>query len=71
MAANTGTSRGRNQDRAGVAGGQDHEVKYDAGKTGASKANFKSAVKPVGNSRKKIRALKRNRPRRAGCVLYI
>jgi len=28
------TTRGRNQDRAKVAGGQDHEVKYEAGKTG-------------------------------------
>jgi len=35
--ANTGTTRGRNQDRAKVAGGQDHEVKFEAGKTGASK----------------------------------
>ena len=35
-------------------GGQDHEVKYEAGKTGASKADVKSAVKSVGNSRKKV-----------------
>jgi Protein of unknown function (DUF3606) len=48
------TTRGRNQDRAKVAGGQDHEVKYEAGKTGARKADFKSAVKSVGNSRKKV-----------------
>jgi hypothetical protein len=41
-------------DRAKVAGGQDHEVKYEAGKTGASKAEVKSAVKSVGNSRKKV-----------------
>lgn len=52
--ANTGTTRGRSQDRAKVAGGQDHEVKYEAGKTGASKAAVKSAVKSVGNSRKKV-----------------
>ncbi|WP_027061121.1 DUF3606 domain-containing protein [Mesorhizobium loti] len=44
----------RSQDRAKVAGGQDHEVKYEAGKTGASKADVKSAVKSVGNSRKKV-----------------
>lgn len=53
---NTGTTRGRNQDRAKVAGGQDHEVKYEAGKSGASKAEVKSAVKSVGNSRKKVEA---------------
>jgi hypothetical protein len=52
--ANTGTTRGRNQDRARVAGGQDHEVRYEAGKTGASKAEVKSAVKAAGNSRKKV-----------------
>ena len=52
--ARTQTTRGRSQDRANVAGGQDHEVKYQAGKTGASKADVKSAVKSVGNSRKKV-----------------
>jgi Protein of unknown function (DUF3606) len=52
--ANTETTRGRSQDRAKVAGGQDHEVKYEAGKTGASKAQVKSAVKSVGNSRRKV-----------------
>lgn len=52
--ANTGTTRARNQERARVAGGQDHEMKYEAGKTGASKADGKSAVKSVGNSRKKV-----------------
>lgn len=50
----TQTTRGRSQDRAKVAGGQDHEVKYEAGKTGASRADVKSAVKSVGNSRKKV-----------------
>ena len=50
----TRTPRGRNQDRERVAGGQDHEVKYEAGKAGASKAEVKSAVKSVGNSRKKV-----------------
>ncbi|MER9651135.1 DUF3606 domain-containing protein [Mesorhizobium sp. M0199] len=52
--ASTGTTRGRNQDRARVASGQDHEMKYEAGKTGASKADVKSAVKSLGNSRKKV-----------------
>ena len=49
------TTRGRSQDRAKVAGGQDHEVKYEAGKTRVSKAEVKSAVKTVGNSRKRSR----------------
>jgi hypothetical protein len=52
--ANSGTTRGRNQDRAKVAGGQDHEVRYEASKTGASNDAVKSAVKSVGNSRKKV-----------------
>ena len=42
------------QDRAKVAGGQDHEVKYEAGKTGASKSEVKDAVKSVGNSRSAV-----------------
>ena len=53
--ASTGTTRGRSQDRAKVAGGQDHEVRHaEAGKTGASKAEVRSAVKSVGNSRKNV-----------------
>jgi Protein of unknown function (DUF3606) len=43
------TARGRSQDRKRVAGGQDHEVRYEGKKTRRSKA----AVKKVGNSRKK------------------
>jgi hypothetical protein len=50
----TGTTRGRSQDRAKVAGAQDHEVRYEAAKTGASKAAVKDAVKSAGNSRKKV-----------------
>jgi hypothetical protein len=42
------------QDRARVAGGQDHEVKYEAGKTGASKSEVKDAVKSAGNSRSAV-----------------
>ncbi|MBZ9739713.1 MULTISPECIES: DUF3606 domain-containing protein [unclassified Mesorhizobium] len=53
MATNQ-TTRGRNQDRAKVAGGQDHEVKYESGKTGASKAEVRSTVRSVGNSRKAV-----------------
>ncbi|GGA64297.1 DUF3606 domain-containing protein [Pelagibacterium lentulum] len=42
------------QDRARVAGQQDHEVRYEAEKTGKSKEAVKDAVKDVGNSRKKV-----------------
>jgi hypothetical protein len=48
------SSRGRAQDRAKVAGGQKHEVSYEAKKTGASAAEVKEAVKSAGNSRKKV-----------------
>ena len=54
MASSNQTSRGRSQDRANVAGGQDHEVRYEADKTGASKDDVKRAVKSVGNSRDKV-----------------
>ena len=54
------TARGRKQDRARVAGGQDYEVRYEAKKTGRSKAAVKKAVKKVGNNRKRVnRALGR------------
>ena len=48
------TSRGRKQDRARVAGGQDYEVRYEAKKKKKSVAAVKRAVKKVGNSRKKV-----------------
>lgn len=48
------TTRGRNQDRARVAGGQKHEVGYEAKKTKRSASAVKKAVKKVGNSRKKV-----------------
>lgn len=48
------TARGRNQDRARVAGGQDHEVRYEANKEQVSKDDVKSAIKLVGNSRDKV-----------------
>jgi len=54
MAKTKQTSRGRKQDRARVAGGQNHEVRYEAKKTGRSKAAVKKAVKKVGNSRKRV-----------------
>jgi len=44
------------QDRAKVAGGQDHEVRYEAEKEGVSKSVVKDTVKEIGNSRKKVEA---------------
>ncbi|MGO6697158.1 DUF3606 domain-containing protein [Rhizobium johnstonii] len=44
------------QDRARVAGGQDHEVKHEAKKEGVSKDAVKKAVKSAGNSRKRVEA---------------
>ena len=48
------TSRGRKQDRARVAGGQDYEVQYEGKKMRKSASAVKKAVKKVGNSRKRI-----------------
>ncbi|HWB27559.1 MAG TPA: DUF3606 domain-containing protein [Chitinophagaceae bacterium] len=48
------SSRGRAQDRAKVAGGQDYEVSYEAKKTGNSSSDIKQAVKAGGNSRKAV-----------------
>jgi phage-related minor tail protein len=48
------TARGRKQDRARVAGGQDYEVRYTAKKTNKSAKQVKRAVKKVGSSRKKV-----------------
>jgi uncharacterized protein DUF3606 len=48
------TSRGRQQDRARVAGGQNYEVRYEAKKTRKSAPAVKKAVKKVGNTRKKV-----------------
>jgi hypothetical protein len=48
------SSRGRAQDRGRVAGGQQHEVGYEAKKTGAKAADVKRAVKTAGNSRTKV-----------------
>jgi hypothetical protein len=50
------TKRGRAQDRARVAAGQDHKVRYEANKEGVSKAEVKQAVNAVGNSRQKVEA---------------
>ena len=48
------SSRGRNQDRSRVAGGQDYEVRYTAKKAKKSAAAVKKAVKKVGSSRKRV-----------------
>jgi CobQ-like glutamine amidotransferase family enzyme len=48
------SSRGRKQDLARVAGGQDYEVRYAAKKSGKSKTAVKKAVKKVGTSRKRV-----------------
>jgi hemerythrin superfamily protein len=50
------STRGRAQDRAKVAGGQEHETSYEAKKTGTSSIEVRSAVKKVGNSRGKVEA---------------
>ena len=54
--ATTQTPRGRKQDRARVATGQPHEVRYEAEKEGVSREAIKNAVKEVGHSRKKVEA---------------
>ncbi len=41
-------------DRTRVAGGQDHEVKYEARKEGVSEAEVNQVVIEVGNSRKTV-----------------
>jgi hypothetical protein len=48
------TVRGRKQDRAGAAGGQDYEVRYDSNKTERPASAVKKAVKKVGNARKRV-----------------
>ncbi len=48
------TKRGRAQDRRLVAGGQDHEVRYEAKKMDVSREDVRQAVKSEGNSRAKV-----------------
>jgi len=54
MASTKQSSRGRKQDRARVAGGQDYEVRYEARKTGKSKKQVTRAVTKAGNSRRRV-----------------
>lgn len=46
--------RGRAQDRRKVAGGQEHEVRYEAEKMGVSRQEVRDAVKSEGNSRARV-----------------
>ena len=48
------TTRGRNQDRAKVAGGQEYEVNYEKNKMGVGADKVKDAIDSEGNSRKKV-----------------
>lgn len=48
------TNRSTGRDRKLVAGGQKHEVSYEAMKTGTSSKQVRQAVKSSGNSRKKV-----------------
>jgi hypothetical protein len=57
------TARGRKQDRARVAGGQEYEVSYEAKKTGRTAAAVKKAVKKVGNARTRVEKRLGNRSR--------
>ncbi|HTE34902.1 MAG TPA: DUF3606 domain-containing protein [Reyranella sp.] len=57
------TARGRAQDRARVAGGQDYEVSYASKKTGRPASAVKKAVKKVGNTRKRVEKRLGNRSR--------
>ena len=50
----TRTTRGRNQDRARVSGGQGYELRYFARKHGLSLDQARDLVKKVGNIRSKL-----------------
>lgn len=59
------SARGRQQDRARVAGGQDYEVRYTAKKARKSASAVKKAVKKVGSSRKRVEQAMRRQLRKA------
>jgi len=50
------TSRGSTQDRKLVAGGQDHEVRYEAKKVPVKPSAVKKAVGKAGISHKRVEA---------------
>jgi hypothetical protein len=52
--AQTRTTRGRNQDRARVSGGQGYELRYFARKHGLTMDQARGLVKKVGNIRSKL-----------------
>lgn len=54
MSGEKQSKRGRAQDRRQVAGGQEHEVRYEAEKMDVSRNEVRQAVKSEGNSRKKV-----------------
>ena len=56
------SSAGRVQDRAKVAGGQEHEVNYEKDKLKVSEESVKKAIKSEGNSRAKVEKKLRHRP---------
>lgn len=56
------SSTGRAQDRAKVAGGQEHEVNYEKNKMKVSAEAVKKAIKSEGNSREKVEKKLRQRP---------
>ena len=56
------SSTGRAQDRAKVAGGQEHEVNYEKNKMKVSAEDVKKAIKSEGNSREKVEKKLRQRP---------
>ena len=56
------SSTGRAQDRAKVAGGQEHEVNYEKNKMKVSAEAVRKAIKSEGNSREKVEKKLRQRP---------
>jgi hypothetical protein len=54
--ANQQSSRGRAQDRTKVAGGEQHEVRYEADKQGVPENEVKRTIDQVGNSRRTVEA---------------
>jgi Protein of unknown function (DUF3606) len=54
MAKKMTSKRGRKQDRARVAGGQDYEVGYESKKTGQSRGAVRKAAKRAGPNRRNV-----------------
>ena len=60
------TTGGRNQDRDRVAGGQEYEVEYFAGKHGITAEQARQLIKEHGNSRATLDAAAEKLKKRAG-----